>query len=1199
MMFFRNKGVFLLSWLCFYLPSVQGVETGKLAINQEGSCGGHCQTVTFSSRFSGGAPYVFASLNHGNISSIVHDIAFVWVEDVTAADFKACLVQGGFSSGGNTTIDWLAFHGSQSGVYHGKVSFGLFTTGTKCEQVTFPQVFSQLPKVQVTVKHTASNQSQDAMSVWIESLSRSQFEVCLRESRTFDGPHRNLVVNWMAYVNHPSSWGAEESSEVVFSEYETPNARNSHALCENINFTNPFYKPPVVLTTVLNGRNNRVNVGSQSKGPLVSWLEEVTKSYFRVCIKDDAGYGGQRENINVNYLVIGDLEPCRNVSCEYHSHCVALGPQQVTCRCESSCPSFEEQVCASNGRTFRNLCLLEKEICTTRGNYSYIHPGSCTGFPLQKGRHKFRNVPSWAEDQCESITFDPFIFYPHKKIYVQLTVNHFNYSDPAIVHEATAPWVESVNTTQFTACVTRAGRNDYPSDSFADVDWVAYQGAPSGGVAGEEKFSRWWTGTSCQTITLPSGKFPASPTVIVTAEHYRSGLKHDATSVWLEDVSASSFKICLREFQNFAGVHDDISVNWLAFDSLQRPLFREHNDVSFQNNASPVKNHNFAFCKDVSFIGSYSKSPTVLLTAKHSTSGGNAAAECNGIVSWIEYISTSGFRICVKEVFVNRFDPLTVSYAVLADICQEGWAYYKGYCYRRISSCDSWGGSQAACATLGANLPSIHSQEENVYIQSLHGGDHSWLGLSDRNTEGTFVWSDGSQFNFHYWASHQPNNFHDEDCVHTLGFLANHKYKWNDVNCTDCHKFTCKKDYNECKEFAHECPVNATCVNSLGSYSCQCPAGFRLNGRSCTDVDECSSGSSSCHAQSQCVNVPGSYNCTCLPGYAGDGKAKCEAPRLTATSSCVLSTSTSTSGYIRITRAGSQYSNNMDCRWNFSSNAVIELVFFSFRTESSADFVSVYDGGSLSSPLIRKMSGSSLPPPITSSSVNLYVKFSSDGANTYDGFVAAYRVLTAGSLRISGNTAVGRVEVYYDGQWGTICDDAWDISDANVVCRQLGYTRANRAYSGATHGQGTGPIWMDDLACSGSESHVYDCRHRGWGDHDCTHSRDASVECYTPVRLVNGGANYGRVEVYHNGQWGTVCDDSWDMNDANVVCRELGFPSASSAPHSARYGQGSDPTWMDDVNCHGGEASILNCAHGGWGIENCGHDEDASVICNT
>ena len=66
------------------------------------------------------------------------------------------------------------------------------------------------------------------------------------------------------------------------------------------------------------------------------------------------------------------------------------------------------------------------------------------------------------------------------------------------------PWVESVNSTQFTACVTRAGRNDYPTDSFATVDLIAYQGAPPGGVAGEEKFSRWWTGTSCQTVTLPN-----------------------------------------------------------------------------------------------------------------------------------------------------------------------------------------------------------------------------------------------------------------------------------------------------------------------------------------------------------------------------------------------------------------------------------------------------------------------------------------------------------------------------------------------------------------------------------------------------------------------------------------------------------------------------------------------------------------------
>ena len=127
---------------------------------------------------------------------------------------------------------------------------------------------------------------------------------------------------------------------------------------------------------------------------------------------------------------------------------------------------------------------------------------SLVGFPVQRGRHDFKNTPSWAEDQCEVIKFDPFIFYPLKKIYVQLSVNHFNYSDESVVHEATTPWVESVNSTQFTACVTRAGRNDYPSDSLATIDWVAYQGAPPGGIAGEETFSRWWTGTTCQTVSF-------------------------------------------------------------------------------------------------------------------------------------------------------------------------------------------------------------------------------------------------------------------------------------------------------------------------------------------------------------------------------------------------------------------------------------------------------------------------------------------------------------------------------------------------------------------------------------------------------------------------------------------------------------------------------------------------------------------------
>lgn len=132
-------------------------------------------------------------------------------------------------------------------------------------------------------------------------------------------------------------------------------------------------------------------------------------------------------------------------------------------------------------------------------------------------------------------------------------------------------------------------------------------------------------------------------------------------------------------------------------------------------------------------------------------------------------------------------------YVPSLDICPDHWTYFKGYCYRKVASCESWHNSQGRCATLGANLPSIHSQEENVYVQNLHGGEHAWLGLSDINTEGKFVWSDGTPFDFHYWAKQQPNNFHNQDCVHTLGLRQDHLYRWNDVNCSECHKFTCMK----------------------------------------------------------------------------------------------------------------------------------------------------------------------------------------------------------------------------------------------------------------------------------------------------------------------------------------------------------------------------------------------------------------------
>ena len=106
------------------------------------------------------------------------------------------------------------------------------------------------------------------------------------------------------------------------------------------------------------------------------------------------------------------------------------------------------------------------------------------------------------------------------------------------------------------------------------------------------------------------------------------------------------------------------------------------------------------------------------------------------------------------------------------------------------------------------------------------------------------------------------------------------------------------------------------------------------------------------------------------------------------------------------------------------------------------------------------------------------------------------------------------------------------------------------------------------------------------------------VHHFLDVRLVNGVTQYeGRVEVYYNGEWGTVCDDEWDLNDAQVVCRQLGFGPAIAAREDAFYGEGSGQIWLDNLNCTGSESAIENCLHNGWGIHDCDSFEDASVVC--
>ena len=100
------------------------------------------------------------------------------------------------------------------------------------------------------------------------------------------------------------------------------------------------------------------------------------------------------------------------------------------------------------------------------------------------------------------------------------------------------------------------------------------------------------------------------------------------------------------------------------------------------------------------------------------------------------------------------------------------------------------------------------------------------------------------------------------------------------------------------------------------------------------------------------------------------------------------------------------------------------------------------------------------------------------------------------------------------------------------------------------------------------------------------------------VRLVNGSsAAAGRVEVWYEGTWNTVCDHHWSTKAGDVVCRQLGYQRALKVHRKASFGQGCGEILLDNLLCTGREASLLDCPHNGVHVHNCGHQDDAGVTC--
>ncbi|XP_074918266.1 scavenger receptor cysteine-rich type 1 protein M130-like, partial [Chelonoidis abingdonii] len=220
------------------------------------------------------------------------------------------------------------------------------------------------------------------------------------------------------------------------------------------------------------------------------------------------------------------------------------------------------------------------------------------------------------------------------------------------------------------------------------------------------------------------------------------------------------------------------------------------------------------------------------------------------------------------------------------------------------------------------------------------------------------------------------------------------------------------------------------------------------------------------------------------------------------------------------------------------------------------------------------------------------------------GIAADVGVICSGSRQIRLVNGTGHcartVEIYYNGSWGTVCDDFWDLPDSNVICKQLGCGHAISATVSAHHGEGSGQIWLDDVNCSGNESDLWGCPSRGWSQHNCRHKEDAGVLCseFTDLRLVSDSDCAGRLEVFYNGTWGSVCSNQMSGVTPAIVCKQLNCGDGGQIERDFEYGAGSGSTWLDHVACSEQHGSLWKCPSDPWDPKSCDNQaEETHISC--
>ncbi|XP_056636755.1 lysyl oxidase homolog 3-like [Diorhabda sublineata] len=229
-----------------------------------------------------------------------------------------------------------------------------------------------------------------------------------------------------------------------------------------------------------------------------------------------------------------------------------------------------------------------------------------------------------------------------------------------------------------------------------------------------------------------------------------------------------------------------------------------------------------------------------------------------------------------------------------------------------------------------------------------------------------------------------------------------------------------------------------------------------------------------------------------------------------------------------------------------------------------------------------------------------------------------------GAIKLVGGAGEfeGNVEILHDGTWGAICDDEWDVTEAKIICKQLGYSGENAVPTANSYfGPAKRKFWMDNVYCDNTDTEITNCRFDGWGQHDCTPTEAAGVICEKPedilkkqaprhmsnmirlpknleVRLTNGRVKTeGRVEIKIQDEWEVVCGDGWSLLESLVVCKTLDMGFASDAMQTNYFGGNLTKKSLANIKCIGNEKSLKECMYDEHSIGQCESTDVAAVSC--